>query len=276
VYGQWFPYLTTVDPDWAREHISAIFPHEPELVALRHAAWETYVTFNRPYKNTLELLGEEYAFAIDELANKGALKRPGRRDRDEALADHLMTMYGHRLLELDDPLLERFFAQAPIELRDHAIQFMGISLQNAASIDKEGERRFRDLWDKRLAAFKAGETSAEELKGFGWWFSSGKLGDEWSLAQLRDLLETGGRVDPEHTVTERMAALAETHLREVLACLSLLIDSSDRGWFVLGSRAEITAIIARGLSDGNGASKTAREIVNRLAADGHTNFAELL
>jgi hypothetical protein len=58
--------------------------------------------------------------------------------------------------------------------------------------------------------------------------------------------------------------------------LSLLIDASERRWFVLGSRAEITAIVARGLSHGNGASKTAREIVNRLAADGHTNFAGLL
>jgi hypothetical protein len=45
---------------------------------------------------------------------------------------------------------------------------------------------------------------------------------------------------------------------------------------VLGSRAEIATIVARGLSHGNGANKTAREIVNRLAADGHTNFAEFL
>jgi hypothetical protein len=73
-----------------------------------------------------------------------------------------------------------------------------------------------------------------------------------------------------------LAALVETHLEDVVACLSLLIDASDRRWFVLGSRAEITAIVARGLSHGNGASKTARDIVNRLAADGHTNFAELL
>ncbi len=58
--------------------------------------------------------------------------------------------------------------------------------------------------------------------------------------------------------------------------MCLLIDTSDRRWFVLGSRDEITAIIERGLSQGNGASKIAREIVNRLAAEGHNNFAELL
>lgn len=275
VYGQWFPYLATVDPDWAREQVPVIFPRASEFAALRDIAWETYVTFTRAYKNTLELLREEYALAIEELGKKAA-KRPGRRDRDEALADHLMMLYGYGFLELDDLLLERFFTQAPIELRGHAIEFMGLSLENAATVDEEADVRFRALWDKRLDAFKAGETSVEELKGFAWWFSSGKLDDDWSLAQLRDLLESGGRVDPDHAVVERLAALAETHVDVVVACLSLLIDNSDRRWFVLGSRDAITAIIERGLSRGNGASKTAREIVNRLAAEGHKNFAELL
>lgn len=276
VYGQWFPYLATVDLDWAREHVPAIFPRAPELAVLRQIGWETYVTFTRAYKNTLELLRDEYAFAIEELGSETAAKRPGRRDRDEALADHLMMLYGYGFLDLEDALLEQFFTQAPIALRGHAIEYMGLSLENAAAIDEEVAVRFRDLWDKRLAAFKAGETGADELKGFAWWFSSGKLDDDWSLAQLRELLESGGRVDPDHAVAERLAALVETHLEAVVACLSLLIDASDRRWFVLGSRAEITAIVARGLNHGNGASKTARDIVNRLAADGHTNFAELL
>lgn len=93
---------------------------------------------------------------------------------------------------------------------------------------------------------------------------------------MRNLFESGGRVDPDHAVAERLAALVERHVEDAVACLSLLIEASDRRWFVLGSRAEITAIVARGLSHDNGASKTAREIVNRPAADGHTNFAELL
>src|SRR5207248_3973153 len=66
VYGQWLPYLTTVDPDWVGAHVLAIFPRAPKDAALRSVAWETYVTLNRPYKNTLDLLREEYAFAVDE------------------------------------------------------------------------------------------------------------------------------------------------------------------------------------------------------------------
>jgi hypothetical protein len=275
VYGQWFPYLATVDPNWAGDHVSAIFPRAQELAGLRAVAWETYVTFTRAYKNTFELLRDEYVFAIDQLDTVSAAKRPGRRDQDEALADHMMMLYGYGFLELDDPLLGRFFKQAPLVLRGHAIEFVGLSLENAATLDQKGETRFRALWEKRLTAFN-GETGAEELKGFAWWFSSGKLDDDWSLTQLRALLESGGRVEPDHTVVERLAAFGETHLEEAVECLSLLIDTSDRRWLVQGSREEIDAIIRRGLSRGNGASRTAREIVNRLAAEGHKNFAELL
>lgn len=276
VYGQWFPYLATVDEQWASEHISAIFPRAPEFAELRDIAWETYVTFNRAYKNTLELLRDDYAVAIEALSTQAYTERPGRRDSGEALADHLLTLYGHGFIGLDDPLLDRFFTQAKLELRGRAIEFVGLSLTNAATLADEAAQRFRDLWGRRLAAFKAGDTGAEELKGFAWWFSSGKLDDAWSLSQLRDLLASGGRVDPDHAVAERLAGLVETHLEDAVACLGLLIDASERSWFVLGSREEIRTIIARGLSEGNGASKTAREIVNRLAAQGHTQFAELL
>ncbi len=276
VYGQWFPYLVTVDEKWARAHVLAIFPRAPERADLRDIAWETYVTFNRAYLNTFQLLREEYAIEIEALGTQTPEERPGRPDRNEALADHLLTLYGHGYLELDDPLFDRFFAQAPLELRGRAIEFVGLSLTNAATVDDDAAARFRNLWVRRLAAYKVGATSVDELKGFAWWFSSGKLDDAWSLAQLHDLLASGGRVDPDHAVAERLAMLVDTHLEQVVNCLSLLIDASDRRWFVLGSRDEIRAIVACGLSHGNGASKTAREIVNRLAANGHTQFVDLL
>lgn len=276
VYGQWFPYLATVDGKWARQNVVAIFPRIPELAHLRDIAWETYVTFNSAYQNTFELLHDEYAAAIEELGAIKPEKRPGRRDHDEALVEHLLTLYGHGYLALDDPLLDRFFAQAPLDLRGRAIEFVGRSLMNATMVSDEVAARSRELWERRYAAFKAGETAADELKGFAWWFGSGKLAADWSLARLRELLENGGSVDPDHYVAERLTALAETHLEEVVTCLGLLIDASDRLWFIAGSRDEIRAIISRGLAGGSDAGRTAREIVNRLAARGHTEFAELL
>ncbi len=205
VYGQWFPYLATVDEEWARHHVSAIFPSTLDLAALRDIAWETYVTFNRAYKNTLELLREEYAVAIEALGTQTPEKRPGHRDREEALVDHLLMLYGHGYLDLDDPLFDAFFAQAAVEVRGHAVEFVGLSLINAGTVSDEAAARFRELWGRRLAAFKAGDTDAEELKGFAWWFSSGELDDAWSLTQLRELLASGGRVDPDRSVAERLA-----------------------------------------------------------------------
>ena len=276
IYGQWFPYLATVDEEWVRAHVLRVFPLDPADADLRDIAWETYVTFNRAYKNTLDLLREEYAAEIEAVGTRTTNVRPGGRDRDESLVDHLLTLYGHGYIELGDPLVERFFSLAPLQLRKRAIEFVGLSLTNATAVDEDETARFAELWANRLSAFKAGQTSADELTGFAWWFSAGKLDDTWSLTQLRALLANSGRVDPDHTVAERLATLVDSHVDPVVECLSLLIDASDRRWFVQGARDEIRTILARGLSSGNGASKTAREIVNRLAAHGHTQFTDLL
>jgi hypothetical protein len=276
VYGQWFPYLATADPTWAKARVGAIFPSASEQVGLRNIAWETYVTFNRAYKNTLELLRDEYGRTIESLAAAASEGRPGGRDQDESLADHLLTLYGHGFIELDDPLLQRFFLQAPLHLRSRTIEFVGISLSNTPAMADEAEARFRALWEWRFATLKEGGTVADELKGFGWWFSSSKLDDTWSLAQLHDLLAHGGRVEPEHSVAARLAELGAAHVERVVICLSLLLDAAERRWFVLGSRDEIRAILWLGLAHHGRANTTARETINRLAAQGHVEFAELL
>jgi hypothetical protein len=44
VYGQWLPTLHYLDPVWTEANLSKIFPAEPGLEILRHAAWKTYVS----------------------------------------------------------------------------------------------------------------------------------------------------------------------------------------------------------------------------------------
>ena len=156
-----------------------------------------------PFRRTADSLGEDRLLEASavEAAEDGRLgARLPRRSEDEQIVREFRWQRLPPGLAAfaspDDPLIERFFTQAPTELRGHAIQFMGLSLGNAATVDEEGAARFRALWDKRLAAFKAGETGVEELKGFAWSFSSGKLDDDWSLAQLRGLLERGAASTP--------------------------------------------------------------------------------
>lgn len=138
--------------------------------------------------------------------------------------------------------------------------------------------RLRRLWEQRLAAVLAsGEDGAgEELRGFAWWFASGKLDPAWSLAQLEASIVAGGRVHPDHLVAERLAALRSQHLPAVLRTLELLIESGTRPWFVIGARDEIEAILVTGLAANGEPAEHARDIVNRLVARGHVDYERLL
>jgi hypothetical protein len=44
VYGQWFPWLVLLDPQWASAHVPNIFPQNKPLRDLRDAAWDTSVS----------------------------------------------------------------------------------------------------------------------------------------------------------------------------------------------------------------------------------------
>ena len=118
--------------------------------------------------------------------------------------------------------------------------------------------------------------AAEELRGFAWWFASGKLDAAWSIEQLEALLNIGGRLDPDHLVAERLAALRGDHLAAVVRCLELVIESGSRPWFVLGARAEIETILTAALAANGEVAARARDIANRLVARGHADYERLL
>jgi len=122
----------------------------------------------------------------------------------------------------------------------------------------------------------AEDDAGEELRGFAWWFASGKLDPAWSLEQLAAVVDAGGRIHPDHLVAERLAALREEHLSAVLSALDLLIESGTRPWFVVGARDEIETVLVAGLAANGEAADRAREIVNKLVARGHVDYERLL
>lgn len=145
-------------------------------------------------------------------------------------------------------------------------------------LTEEMATRLRALWELRLEAVRESDDAqaGEELRGFAWWFASGKFDPAWSLQQLAATVEAGGRIHPDHLVAERLAALRDEHLPAVVRALELLIESGTRPWFVLGAREQIEAILATALAaDGEPAAR-GRDVVNRLVARGHTDYERLL
>lgn len=278
VYGQWFPWLVLLDPDWARTHAARIFPQDQESVAFFEAAWNTYIAFCSPYDNVLEVLRPFYRLAVDRI---GARHDDTRwfADPDERLAEHLLAFYWRGKLSLEDPLLVDFWRSAPAEVRAHAIAFVGQALQRTEQdIPAEILNRLKQLWEQRLAAAREAQDPRDfqkEVSAFGWWFASGKFDVGWALDQLFASLKLSDRAEPAHMVLETLSGTAQTHPQKSVKCLRLIAEGDRQGWELYAGREHIRQILQRGLANPH-AREEAERLIHYLGSRGFLDFKDLL
>jgi len=281
VYGYYIPWLVLIGSEWVQANLTRIFPKEPEYQYLWEAAWSSYVIFNRPYDNVVDILKDEYGRAVDKLGEQGVhtwmAAGPEKR-----LADHLMWLYWGGKLSIEDPLLTRFFLKASPDIRAAALTFVGRSLDKSSQpIPSDVKERLRALLESRVTAVqedKDQEGVQKELSNFGWWFASGQLNDKWALQRLLDVLNlTDGVIQFDSAVAERLARLASTYPDDAVVCLEKMIEGDRDGWRILGWRQHAREILDNGLKSG---SKTAQEaavrLINKLGDLGHLEFRDLL
>lgn len=281
VYGQWFPWLALLDPLWANQSIGKIFPQDETFSNLRRAAWESYINFSGIYNNVFDLLHEEYRYAVEQI-DPTSIERQKLTHTDESLAQHLMTFYWRGKLNLDEPgALAKFFELASDTLRGYALEFVGRSLNRTENeIDPEILNSLQLLWEKRLeTARNSTERSsyATELAAFGWWFGSGKFDEVWAIAQIKQILELTGKVDPDFLLLERLAVLVDPMPESSVECLELLIKNDKSGWSIYGWQNETKAILSKAIQSTSGqAIKTAENIIQDLGKRGHWEYRNLL
>ncbi len=229
VYGEFLPQLRLLDPKWCEKNTARIIPRNDS--ELWHAAWDTYVCYCTPYDAVFDWLRDEYAFAVEQIGthnhawgNKGA--------PDYSLGQHLAVYYWSGKLDNDSSLLPAFFDRADGKLRGHVLSFVGRSLRNSdGAISSDITKRLMTLLEKRVeVARQHPDNAIEELAGYGWWFTCGKLDVDWSLRQLLEILRLTGRIESEHMVVEE---LAKTSGREPLRCveaLKMIVEGDKKGW----------------------------------------------
>jgi hypothetical protein len=277
IYGQYLPWLFLLDEHWTLSRLSAIFPSNESLRDFRDAAWETYLVYCRPYENVVNALREEYARALDRL-DEPQVKWRHLAEPRERLSEHLMILFWHGKLDLEDALLVHFFERAPDSLCGHALSFIGRELFNAkAEISASTLQRLKALWESRIHSAQSSTSSHEsEFSAFGWWFASGKFDDEWALTQLSASLRLADQTDAGHQVIRRLADLTSEFPEQVIDCLSQMI-TSDKGTLLgLVWREQVLSILTATI---NSTDLKAREktvvLVNRLIALGHLEFRDL-
>jgi hypothetical protein len=282
VYGQWFPWLVFLDPNWAGARAPRIFPSELEFEALRDAAWDTYITYCTPSDEAFEILQEQYRRAIDRI-EPPADPAASRNAPDSCLAQHLMNLYWRGKLAEDDPngLIARFYQKADPKLRHWALEFIGRSLHNTKEpVDSEVIQRLQRLWARRLQALRPAESSAlekEELKAFSWWFASSKFPDAWSIEQLDEVLRLCGSVEPDHLVVERLAELAASFPAKAVECLALIVGGDKSGWGVHAWLEPARKLLAQVINSVDQPARVrAIALVHHLGERGYSQFRDLL
>jgi len=229
VYGQWLSSLIFLDKKWVIDNLSEIMPRDENLAEYRRVAWETYIDFNNPYNEVLDILHGEFLISIEELGKHPKLKSHQPVSPDDRLAQHLGIYYWRGKLDIGSDLIVAFYNKASDEIAARAMEALGRGLAEVASLEEDIKNRLKDLWIKRFENAKQDPSShKKELREFGTWFISKKYDGSWSLAQLKEVLEITGDIESDHQVSERLVELSSHYPEEVIDCIRLMIDGDKR------------------------------------------------
>lgn len=279
-YGEYFPLLVSLDPTWASRNVPVIFPTGEAERPLFDAAWQAYILYGQYYIPAFDLLQEQYGVAIERLGTKPAGEASGA-DPDRQLAQHVMVYYGRGKSSLDDErsLINRFFAFAGPALRASAVGFIGEDLRGTeGAIDADILVRLQALWASRFDMARRAasvDDHKDEIGAFGWWFTSEKFDEEWSLRQLREVLLLVKKVDGDDFVVERLAALAPKYPRAAVECLGLMIEGDEEGYGVEMWKGAAQKLLRAALKQegDNAARREASVLINRISAKGAIDYA---
>jgi hypothetical protein len=279
VYGQWFPWLVLIDPVWAQNAVGRIFPTTATADRCKMAAWLTYITFCQPYDNVFEVLQKQYLLGIESLgASTHSKKRYG--DPDERIGQHLASYYWRGKVNLEsDSLFSQYLVKSSDKMRGSVIAFIGRSLENTKkSVPEAVLSRLQTLWDWMTKSGSIiGTIGTEASASFGWWFTSEKFPDEWTMPRLLAAVERAKIIEPDHMVAEKLVKVASKWPVESIRIFEALAKNDKEGWKISYWADEAMATIETALSSNSPEAKTAAvQLVNYLGSRGYVQFGKIL
>lgn len=169
VYGIYLNNLFYLDYDWTKSLIlkRKLFPEVDGREVFWEAHWYGFIAYGNFSEELYELLKEDYKKAVE------LLKEPSKDNLrilkyDNRLAEHLMYAYFNGVEDFKerDGIINKFFEIASADLRNHAIYFLGTSMQGR-KISSEEKNRLKKFWRWRLK-----EVKDSELTGFIFWLKN--------------------------------------------------------------------------------------------------------
>jgi hypothetical protein len=274
VIGRNFSNLVAFDRSWAEHAADRIFPADEELRHLWTAAWDSYLWRGLRNKPTWLALQSQYAMAVRRV-EPGNDER-AQRGRDQALTNHLVSLYWAGEIGLEDGLLADLLMVADEDLRRSVLEAVGRGLvPDGPPLEDSVLERLLALWNSRVDAVRSKPTG--ELSAFGWWFCSSQIPPDVRIQGLRDVLALSGHAEPAHQVVEQLAAMSSDHPGEAADLLGAMAEREDDGWrFTLWDESASQIIKAVVVSGDSEALRLVREAASRAAARGHSQWLEYL
>ena len=282
VYGDHLTMLGWLDWNWLEANLGRILPLADTEYPFFSAAWRSFVVFNAPNTTLFREMMGCYRKAVEHLG-KDILPRHWVRSPEDALAEHLMVYYWQGALEFGgaDPLLDDFFVSASDAVRGHAMWFVGISVPGwRDEAPPEVYGKLQDLFGRRLEAAQGApspDAFSAELSNFGYWFTSEKFEERWSLETLLAVLQLSKKTASEMDVVKRLSELCPKYPVECVSCLRLMIEGDKEGWVLIGVEGDARTLLKRALDSNNPeGSSSARRLIEWLIGKGQFGFRDLL
>jgi len=170
VLGVNFPQIHWLEKTLAESKVDEIFDVDDDETW--RDVWGSYLSWGKAYKNIFEFLHGKgkYDDAIGK--SEECCEDSGEVKQEyEGLVQHLMIAYFNSWIEWSDALLDKFFKEAPVELRAKAASFLCTGFKPALEDPKGFEEkagRIRVYWNKRIKEIKPGDDPKEAIKLVGW------------------------------------------------------------------------------------------------------------
>ena len=277
MFGMQFRTLAWLDLNWLSSVIPKLFPGKDkarEEKTLDRFAWNSYLQYGGPVRDTVPAMRSRYLLAIRELKRSDA-EIP---DLDRTLGSHIMQYYAHGAIELDDPLMVEFFGSASVRLRAQALGDIGWSLgHDAGPLDHTLQARLMRLLESRMPLLESERIQeSEELATFGWWLGSRKFPDAWSIEHAMRILERTKSLRPDFTVVEALEGLSAEYPYEAVRILRVLYEEDHDGWAIHGWGQHLDSILKQALDDGKAARQEAAALIELLVSRGFRAYRTLL
>ncbi len=270
ILGRNIGNLCNINEEWVKNNLAFLFPQQqPTWLDV----FGSYISYNRPDKNTFEVLESEFIYAVDNLELFRIRDQENSKPINR-LGQHLFTyfLWGVFQLKGSDSLIERYYENTDSnrEYWGNLFDHIGRALKGSDNqLDKVLMERIKEFFNWRI---EAGE--ANELRNFSFWLEAECLEEVWRLESYSKVLDFG--IGDSANISIELSALnrfLDEHSDLVVECFTKITNSMSEGKQVFISENNAKPILDIGLnSDKPEVYKNAEQAKDNLLKLGHFEY----